>query len=499
VPASAELLPANAESGTCVCAADFDRDGDLDLFVGGGSVPGSYPDAARSYLLLNKGGKLVEQSSAYSLSQNRPRKGGQAHFAPKTPHDHRRDGARPVPDGFGIGTYSPELAELGIVSSALWSDVDDDGWIDLLVAQEWGPVAIFKNEEGKLRNRTSESGLERLRGWWNGISGRDIDNDGDIDYVVTNCGLDTPYRASASSPAVLLHGDFDGSGQRHVVEAIARDSDLYPLRGKRASELAMPMLEVKFPRFSDFASASLVDIYGAEAISKAVRLEATTLESGVLLNHGKGRFEFVPLPRLAQAAPGFGVGLADFDGDGNCDIVLAQNFFGPQREIGRMSGGLGLLLLGKGDGTFQPVWPDRSGIVIPDDAKSTIVADINHDRWPDCVVGINDGAVQLYENSGSHSGRPVVVRLVGHPGNPSAFGARVRVRTKDGHSQTAEAVAGGSYLSQSSGELFFSQGADEPITAIDVRWPDGRQSTHEPRAEGESTIHFPFTATQVGK
>ena len=203
LPASAESLPAIVESGTCVCSADFDRDGDLDLFVGGGSVPGRYPEAARSYLLVNDGGRLVDNSA----------------------------------------TAAPDAAHLGIVTSALWSDADNDGWIDLLIAQEWGAVKVFKNEQGTLRDRTSECGLAELRGWWNGIAGRDLDNDGDIDYVVTNYGLNTKYRASKSSPAILFYGEFDGSGQKHILEAAAHDSALYPLRGKRASESAMPMLQ----------------------------------------------------------------------------------------------------------------------------------------------------------------------------------------------------------------------------------------------------------------
>ena len=124
--------------------------------------------------------------------------------------------------------------------------------------------------------------------------------------------------------------------------------------------------------------------------------------------------------------------LADFDGDGNCDIVLAQNFSGPQRETGLMNGGLGLLLNGNGDGTFEPMWPNRSGIVIPDDARSIVLCDINHDHWPDFVVGINDGPVQVFKNQCSSSARPMVIRLVGSPGNPSAVGARVRVRTQEG-------------------------------------------------------------------
>jgi hypothetical protein len=455
LPASSDAIPDITESGTCVSAADFDRDGDLDLYVGGGSVPGNYPQAARSYLLVNDGGRLVEKSRI----------------------------------------VAPDAADLGIVTSALWSDVDNDGWIDLLIAQEWGAVKLFKNEQGTLRERTSESGLAERRGWWNGIAGCDLDSDGDIDYVVTNYGLNTKYRASQSSPEILFYGEFDGSGHRHILEAAVQNSKLFPLRGKRASESAMPMLAVKYPKNSDFASATLEEIYGAESLSKAMRLEANELESGVLMNNGQGHFEFSPLPRLAQISPSFGVQLADFNADGNCDIVLAQNFSGPQRETGRMNGGLGLLLLGEGDGTFEPVWPNRSGVVIPDDARSLIIGDVDHDRWPDFLVGVNDGAVQVHRNTGATSGQPMVVRLVDCPGNPSAVGARVRLRTSSGESQTAEVTAGGSYLAQSGGELFFGLPDNEQVAEVEVRWPDGRESSHARKGQTEWTIHYPAVET----
>jgi hypothetical protein len=440
LPAPTGTLPAIAESGSCACAADFDRDGDLDLFVGGGSVPGEYPVAAKSYLLLNNSGKLSEESTA----------------------------------------AAPEIAQLGLVKSALWSDVDDDGWIDLLVAQEWGPITLLKNVRGRLVDQTHQSGVAKLLGWWNGIAGRDLDNDGDIDYVVTNFGLNSKYRASADSPALLFYGDFDGSGKRHIVEATTVNSEHYPLRSKQASEMAMPILEAKFPNFAEFASATLAEVYDRESLAGAMRLEANTLESGLLVNDGAGHFEFVALPGLAQAAPGYGVQLSDFNADGRCDVLLAQNFFGPQRETGRMDGGLGLLLLGEEDAKFQPVWPYESGIVIPDDAKSLLVADINDDCWPDFAVGINNGDVQIYENLKAGPGRPLVVRLSNCPGNPDAAGARVELRTKQGKSQAAEVSAGGSYLTQSGGDLYFGTSEGDGVATINVRWPDGRRSTVAP-------------------
>jgi hypothetical protein len=451
LPALEGTLPAIAESGSCACAADFDRDGDLDLFVGGGSVPGDYPVPSKSYLLRNHSGKLTEEST----------------------------------------TAAPEMAELGLVKSALWSDVDNDGWIDLLVAQEWGPIALFKNVHGKLVDHTHQSGLAKLLGWWNGIAGRDLDNDGDIDYVVTNFGLNSKYRASALSPALLFYGDFDGSQKRHIVEALTANLELYPLRGKQASEMAMPVLEAKFPDFAKFASATLAEVYDRESLADAMRLEANTLESGVLLNDGAGHFEFVVLPGLAQAAPGYGVQMSDFNADGRCDILLAQNFFGPQRETGRMDGGLGVLLLGAGDGTFQQVWPHKSGIVIPEDVKSLLVNDMNDDRWADFAVGINNGEVQIYENLKAGPGRPLVVRLSNWPGNPTAVGARVELQTQNGKSQTAEVSAGGSYLTHSGGDLYFGMSDGVGVAKIYVRWPDGHQSTVTPGNRDVIVIDYP--------
>jgi hypothetical protein len=392
-----KALPDVLESGSCVNACDFDRDGDLDLFVGGRSVPGQYPLAEPSRLLMNHGAVFEDVTEASAAG----------------------------------------LLDAGLVTGALWSDIDDDSWLDLLVTVEWGPIKLYRNEQGRLVDATQEAGLADLLGWWNGIAGRDLDNDGDIDYVVTNFGWNTKYHPTPERPALLYYGDFDGSGKSQLIEAKQTGAGLLPVRGKSCSQDAMPFIREKLPNFHDFAVALLPDIYSDECLSKAIRLEARVLSSAVLRNDGRGRFKFQPLPRLAQIAPSFGVGLTDVDGDGKCDILLAQNFFTPQRETGQMDGGLGLLLRGLGNAEFEPVWPNESGVVIPGDAKSLVVADINDDIWPDFLVGVNNGDVQAFENRGSDNGDVIGVRLLGPAGNPTAIGARFRVLTSDHFVNTA--------------------------------------------------------------
>ena len=431
-------LPDLRDSSGIVVAADYDRDGDLDLFVGGRSVPGEYPTTPSSRLLRDDGGRFIDVTD----------------------------------------TVAPGLKQTGMVTAALWSDVDGDGWIDLLLTHEWGPVKLYRNDGGKLVDWTKQAGLAERLGWWNGIAGGDVDGDGDIDYVVTNFGLNTKYHPSSEKPARIYYADFDGTGKKRIIEAKVAKEGMLPVRGKSCSQNAMPMLRDKFPTFHSFASATLIDIYTPECLGDALRLEANTLESGVLINDGQGRFTFRPLPRLAQVAPCFGVVLLDVDADGNLDLALAQNFFGPQRETGRMDGGLGLLLLGRGDGSFEPIWPDRSGIVVPGDAKGLAVADVNADGRPDLVFTVNDGPLVVLENNSPKSNRSFAVRLKGRKGNLSGVGARVTLHMQDGSKQTAEVYAGGSYLSQSSHVLYFGLGKSGQVDRVAVRWPNQQKTSY---------------------
>ena len=341
-----DALPDHKESTGAVAAADFDKDGDLDLFVGGRLVPGAYPTAPPSRLLRNERGTFVDHASL----------------------------------------------ELGMVTDAVWADIDGDEKTDLLATTEYGPVHALRNDGTTLQEPQDDTDLSRRTGWWNGIAAGDVDSDGDIDFVVTNFGLNTKYHPTQKKPQLLYYADFGGDGKAHVVEAKLSGGQLLPVRGKSCSTAAMPHLADKFDSFHGFASATLEEIYTKPALGAGLRLEANTLESGILLNDGSGSFSFTPLPRIAQASPAFGATFLDADGDPHPDLFLPQNYFAPQRETGRMDGGLGQLLLGKGDGTFTAVSAAASGIVIPEDAVGSLAVDLDGDGRQDLLVSINNAA-----------------------------------------------------------------------------------------------------------
>ena len=449
VESAAAVLPRNSTSGSCVVGGDFDLDRDVDLFVGGRYVPRRYPLSPVSRLLRNEGGKFEDVTEE----------------------------------------LAPRLRTTGLVTGALWSDVDGDGWVDLLVTHEWGPVKLYRNLEGKaLRDDTERAGLAERLGWWNGIVGGDVDHDGDIDYAVMNFGLNTKYHASFEQPALLYYGDFGPYTGLRLVEASYEDESLFPVRGKSCSTEAMPHLSLNFDTFHKFASATLSQIYAPRDLRGAQRFEVNTLESGILLNDGSGSFTFEPLPRIAQAAPGFGAVLAEIDGDGNPDLYMVQNFFGPQPETGRMDGGLSLLLRGEGDGKFEPVWPNESGLVVPGDATALAATDLNGDGWVDFAIATNDGPMHFFQNNGSEQNRSFTVRLRGKTGNSSAAGARVTAELVDGSAQTAEIYAGNGYLSQSTDTLFFGLGESGEVSRVTVRWPDGQETIHRIEAGSASVL-----------
>lgn len=433
--APAGILPELRDSGSCVVAADFDRDGDLDLFLGGRILPGRYPQTPRSHLLRNEGGRFVEVTQELAKG----------------------------------------LDVVGLVTSALWSDVDDDGWIDLLVTLDWGTVKLFGNARGKLEDRTEAAGLAGASGWWNAIAGADLDGDGDIDYVLGNFGRNTKYRVSADHPARIYCKDYDGDGRFDIVEAEDGAEGQLPVRGRSCSSSAMPFLADKFPTFASFARADLEEIYGGEALSDALRRSVNQLDHQILVNQGGGHFIAQSLPRLSQVAPVFGLAVIDHDGDGAFDLHLAQNFFSPEPETGRMGGGTSLLLRNTGRGEFVSEGPAHSGLLVAGDAKGSAVADIDGDGRPDLVVATNDGPLHAFRNQ--TKGRWLCVRLRGTPANPLAIGARVTLHRADGLRCTAELQAGSGYLSQSSSCLFFGLGAS---TAEELRvvWPSGQKSAH---------------------
>lgn len=428
--AAPDSLPNNFDSGSSVAAADYDRDGDLDLFVGGRIIPGEYPMTPNSRLLQNDDGKFSNAVQTEAA-----------------------------------------LEEIGLVTSAIWSDVDNDGWVDLLVAQEWGPIKYFRNDEGKLNDQTSDAGLAEVLGWWNGITAIDVDNDGDMDYAVTNFGLNTKYHASAEKPTLLYYGDFESKGRKNIIEAEFEDETLFPVRGRSCSSRAMPHLVKKFDTYSSFALADLNEIYEPTCLNESKRCEANTLESGVFINDG-GKFAFKPFPRLAQVAPGFGIVAGDFDGDRFADLYVAQNFFSPQAETGRMAGGVSVLLKGNGDGTFATMPSRESGLYVGGDAKSLTQVDLNADGKLDFVVGVNDDNLVAFEQS-SGTKKPLCVQLQGKNGNTLAAGARINVKFSDRSRRTVEVASGSGYLSQSARLMNIAMPGDAKVEEIEIRWPDG--------------------------
>jgi hypothetical protein len=348
-------LPDLRDSGSVVAASDFDKDGDVDLFVGSRCLPGQYPLAPTSRLLVNAGGTFQDQ----------------------TPQ---------------------EIQQAGMVTDAVWADVDGDGWDDLVIATDLGPIRIFANEKGKLIERTSDAGLAKLLGWWRAIGPGDFDHDGDVDFVVTNLGLNSKYRASPERPELLHYGDFDDSGKRQLIEARYEGDSIYPRRDLIVLRSTMIGLMDPFNTFDKFAGASLAEVFTQARLDRAQRLEVNTLESGILVNEGRFRFRFAALPALAQIAPSLEIAVADLNGDSHLDIVLAQNFYGMLPVTGRMNGGVSLLLLGNGRCEFRPVWPNRCGIIVPGDARKVQAIDLNGDGRLDLVFAVRNDRLRAFLN-----------------------------------------------------------------------------------------------------
>jgi hypothetical protein len=366
-----------------------------------------------------------------------------------------------------------------MVTSALWSDVDGDGWPDLLLTLEWGGVRYFHNNAGRgLEDWTARAGFASGgTGWWTSIAAADFNGDGRPDFVVGNVGLNTQYHASPERPALLYYGDFKGAGEEpQVIEAYYEGDRLYPWRSRRDLGAAIPTVLRLFPRNNAYAHATLGEILGGDKLAAAQKFAATELRSGVFLSQPDGTYRFEALPRIAQISPLQGLVAGDFEGSGHADIYAVQNSYAPIPLVGRFDGGLGQLLRGDGQGRFAPVPPAVSGLVVPGDAKALAV--IDRDGWPDFVVTRNNGTTMVFHNRGVPGRRSLCIRLKGLPGNPTAVGARISVELADGTSRMSEVYAGSGYYSQSAAACFFGYAEGSPPRKVVVRWPAGNMSEH---------------------
>jgi len=377
-------------------------------------------------------------------------------------------------------TLAPGLREVGMVTSAVWSDVDGDGWPDLLLTLEWGNVKYFHNNQGKgFEDWSERAGFASAgTGWWTSIAAADFNGDGRPDFVVGNEGLNTQYHADPEHPALLYYGDFRGNGSAQLIEAYYEGDQIYPWRSRKGMAAAIPSIMKRFTRNAYYAQATLGAIVGEEKLAKARRFAATQLQSGVFLSQPDGTYRFEPLPRIAQISVLQGLVAGDFDGDGHADIFAVQNSYAPIRADMRVDSGLGQLLLGDGRGHFEAAPPAQSGLVVPGDAKALCVADIDRDGWPDFLVTRNNSSTLAFRNGGAPGRRSLGVLLRGAPGNPTAVGARITVELSDGQAQSSEVYAGSGYYSQSTPECFFGYAEGNPPRSIRVRWPSGATTEH---------------------
>ncbi|HXF96970.1 MAG TPA: VCBS repeat-containing protein [Gemmatimonadales bacterium] len=319
-------LPPMLTSTAAVAAGDFTGDGKLDLFVGGRLTPGNYPYPARSYLLRNDGGRFTDVTE----------------------------------------DLAPELvAPGGMVTDAVWVDVDGDGRLDLVTAGEWMPLRVFRNQGTRFRDVTAAAGLGSMRGWWFRLAVGDFNRDGRPDLVAGNLGLNFAYTTSPQSRFGVYAADFTGRGVTDIVLTQEVRGTEYPFFGRAKLGPVIYPLALRFPSYATFATASMRELFGAAALERALRYQADTFASCYLQNNGDGTFARAPLPTLAQISPIRGIVAADVDRDGNLDLVVAGNLYDTEPNTPPADAGNGLWLKGDGRGRFTPVPPVESGFLAP--------------------------------------------------------------------------------------------------------------------------------------
>jgi hypothetical protein len=338
---AADALPKNLTSKLCVRAVDFNKDGKLDLFVSGRVDPWNYPKPVSSFIFRNDS------------------KDGKIKFTDVT------------------SSVAKDLANIGMVCDATFSDFDNDGWPDLILAGEWMPVTFLKNDHGVFKNVTAGTGVADKSGWWNTIVAGDFDHDGDIDYIVGNTGLNTFYQASDKYPVYITAKDFDNNGSFDAfpsvyLKDVNGEMKEFPAQVRDDIIKQMIGMRTKFQNYKSFATATMDEVITPDMRKGAIRLKANTLESMYLRNDGHGKFTMIPLPMQAQISQLCGMTVDDFDGDGNLDVVINGNDYGTEVTTGRYDAFNGLMLKGDGKGNFEPRTILQSGIYIPGNGKALV-------------------------------------------------------------------------------------------------------------------------------
>ena len=337
-------------SGSCVVAADYDRDGDIDLFVGGRTLPELYPIAPNSHLLRNDNGGLIDIT------------------------DH----------------IAPDLRRVGMVTSAVWSDINGDDYPDLIVVGEWMPIKVFINNKGTFIDATAKYQLENTSGWWNRIVSTDLDGDGDEDYILGNLGLNSKFGADEQKPFHIYSNDFDQNGSWDIILAKYDGNTQVPVRGRECTAQQMPFIVDQFPSYASFADASVEQIIQTNT-KNLVHYEAQRFSSSIMRNNGT-HFDMEDLPIEAQFSTVNAIVVADFDLDQHQDVLIAGNMFQTEAETTRADASIGLLLKGQNDGTLEAVDRFESGIFLPYDIKD--IQPINIGGSTHYLVTSNNGRLR---------------------------------------------------------------------------------------------------------
>lgn len=351
-----DKLPANTTSGSMVKSFDFDNDGDFDLFLGTRHLPHHYPLSQSSFIYENQNGRFKD------VTEQR----------------------------------APELLNAGMVTDAVWVDINSDNRTDLVVVGEWmEPWVLVQDGTGKFNKAANETlGLENMFGWWFSVEKEDLDNDGDMDLVLGNLGNNYKYQATTDRPFKVFAKDFNNSGSTDIVLSYPQGDNYYPVRGKQCSSQQLPELKKKFKDYNSFAAANVEDVYSDLGLKDALELSANTFSSYILKNNN-GHFEKVKLPNYAQISSINDILIEDFNQDGTKEILVAGNLYTSEVETTRNDASYGSLIpLDRNIENMTALKPSESGLFIRGDCKKLGKIGIGADKY--VIAAINDGAVSLH-------------------------------------------------------------------------------------------------------